>query len=295
MTNGTLVSVIVCARRPTDRLRSCLESITKQTYSNWEIVLVTPARNRQLMDLLIGLDHSAKIKIVERDFGVSQARNLGAAIALGQIIAFIDDDAFATQTWLDSIVSTWEAGWHIVGGPIIPVYLAKPGAWWNEEFSRYLGRNPKGTIFGGNLAVSKVVFARLGGFDPRLGMTESKLLSNEEIDFLRKASENGYHSKFAHYVQVYHVVPANKLTFRYLARRAFWQGISDSWLCWIGRSSLLKMGFRSAREMVKCLLAFFFRTSAASRAESALDLLRRLGVLAGLLALPSVCSEDRNS
>lgn len=281
MTKGILVSVVVCARRPTDRLRSCLQSLAKQSYENWEIVLVIPSRNKQLTDLLTGVGHLAKIRIVEGDFGVSQARNLGAGIALGEIVAFIDDDAVATQAWLDSILSTSQAGYHIVGGPIIPIYLAKPSAWWNEKLAEYLGKNPEGTIYGGNLAVSKAVFEKLGGFDPRLGMREGKLLSNEEMYFLKRASEKGYRSRFAPCIQVYHVIPSSKLSFSYLMKRAFWQGISDARLSWIEGSSLVETSSETARETIVCLVSFFSVRSAAGRAVSVLELMRNLGVLAG--------------
>jgi GT2 family glycosyltransferase len=261
--------------------------LAEQSYENWEIVLVTPGRDERLADLTAGLDQSARIRIVEGDLGVSQARNLGAGIAMGEIVAFIDDDAVATHRWLESIVSTFRAGWHIVGGPIIPIYLAKPGAWWNEEFAGYLGKNPEGTIYGGNLAVSKAIFARLGGFDPRLGMSEGRLLSNEEMEFLKRASEKGHRSKFARDIKVYHIIPASKLSFSYLMRRAFWQGISDVRLCWIEGSSQVETAYEGAREMIMCFLSFFLATCAASRAESVLELFRRLGVLTGVVGLPS--------
>lgn len=49
------------------------------------------------------------VKIVKSsDFGLSNARNTGIEYAKGDIIAFIDDDAWADRRWLENMLKNYE-------------------------------------------------------------------------------------------------------------------------------------------------------------------------------------------
>jgi len=79
------------------------------------------------------------VRIVVFDsFGLSSARNKGIMESSGDIIAFIDDDAWAEKDWIERIERNFENGDIFgVGGKIIPVFDSKRPRW--------LARNSSGS------------------------------------------------------------------------------------------------------------------------------------------------------
>ncbi|HHG7463745.1 TPA: glycosyltransferase family 2 protein [Streptococcus pneumoniae] len=94
-----LISIVVPIYNVENYLRQCLDSIQKQTYPNFECIMVNDGSP----------DHSSKIceEFVEKDSrfkyfekangGLSSARNLGIECSGGAYITFVDSD-----DWLDS-------------------------------------------------------------------------------------------------------------------------------------------------------------------------------------------------
>lgn len=289
MNQELLVSVVVCAQRPLATLHPCLRSLTEQSYHTWEIVLVMP-QNRRTTDVFARFpDSRERIKIIQADVGNSEARNLGAGAALGDIIAFIDDDAIATPEWLANIVGPLMEGWHVVGGPIRPIYLARPPRWWDEtDFGQYVAVNNVRSkeIWSCNLAITRRALVDTGGFDPRLGRARGTLLSNEDIEFVNRASSKGYPSKFVYEAEVFHLIPASRLSLSFLMRRAFWQGISGTRMRWIMGFPLVRIYLGAGKEIFRSLVSFYVAPSTVHRINSVLRLLMQVGELAGFFGLP---------
>lgn len=97
-----LISVIVPIYKVEDYLLECVKSITRQTYTNLEIILVddgSPDRCPQMCDQLASED--ARIKVIHKpNGGLSDARNAGIDAATGEYTLFIDSDDF----WINSSV-----------------------------------------------------------------------------------------------------------------------------------------------------------------------------------------------
>ena len=107
------VSVVICAYT-IDRwedLKQAVVSVRKQTEAADEIVLVIDhcpellTQAELLAELL-----SCRIIVIPNRFGqgLSGARNTGTAVAHGDIVAFLDDDAVADPDWLTRIVNHYE-------------------------------------------------------------------------------------------------------------------------------------------------------------------------------------------
>lgn len=94
--DGPMVSVILPVYNiPDSMLNRCVESITSQTYSNVEIILVDDGST--LQECRTGLDELARtdsrIKVIHKpNGGVSSARNCGIEQAKGEFIFFVDPD-----------------------------------------------------------------------------------------------------------------------------------------------------------------------------------------------------------
>ncbi len=93
-----LISVIVPTFNRDSVLLRALESVVKQTYSNWELIVVddgsTDASDKIFSEWANKPALAPKLKWLSTggNFGVSRARNLGVTHARGSWLAFLDSD-----------------------------------------------------------------------------------------------------------------------------------------------------------------------------------------------------------
>ncbi len=91
-----LISVIVPIYKVESYLRTCIESICTQTYTNLEIILVddgSPDKCPQICDEYAQKDKRIKV-IHKNNGGLACARNTGLDITQGEYICFVDGDDF---------------------------------------------------------------------------------------------------------------------------------------------------------------------------------------------------------
>ena len=107
-------SVIVVTLSRPDFLRTCLTRISAQTVTPLEVIVVDASPDERTRNLLAS--EFPDVEYVQNPRGAGStatSRNLGFRQAQGEIIAFIDDDAFADPDWLEELLK---------------VYAANPGA-----------------------------------------------------------------------------------------------------------------------------------------------------------------------
>ena len=108
------VSVVIATAGRRQCLPNCIASLRRQTYRPLELVVVVgPSKDGSHAYASSLTD--AKVTRVDR-LNASFARNTGVRLASGDIIAFIDDDAIATPTWLEELVRVFEAEGPTCGG-----------------------------------------------------------------------------------------------------------------------------------------------------------------------------------
>lgn len=89
-----LVSIIVPVYQAKDYLIECIDSIISQTYHNLEIIIVDDGStdgSAQICDDYIERDFRIKV-IHKENGGLSDARNVGIAVANGKYVTFVDSD-----------------------------------------------------------------------------------------------------------------------------------------------------------------------------------------------------------
>lgn len=89
------ISVIVPAYYAENFIVGCVESVRDQTFPDWELIIVNDGsrdRTRELCDACAAEDSRIRVIHLEKNGGVSNARNTGLAAAAGKHIAFLDAD-----------------------------------------------------------------------------------------------------------------------------------------------------------------------------------------------------------
>jgi glycosyltransferase involved in cell wall biosynthesis len=213
----TISLVIVSYNRPKE-VRGVIRSLLSQTVPPYEIIVVD---NNSIppLDLKVDFPRFTLIRN-EREMGSSIGRNIGIKIAKGEYVAFLDDDCVATSNWLEEVQKGLAADAQVLGGTIKPLFRAEVPDWWNEkDFGGCVGVGNiyRKQIWSGNMIVKRSLFNEVGWFNPKLGRHKGKLLSAEELDFLNRA-EAQHKALFLPKAEVFHIVPAKRLTLQYALR-----------------------------------------------------------------------------
>ena len=100
------VSIIIPVYNAALTLQRTVESILKQTYSNWEILIVDDGStdsSASEIEILVGSDTRIRT-LSQANAGVSAARNIGLAHAAGEWILFLDSDDWVSGKFLDAML-----------------------------------------------------------------------------------------------------------------------------------------------------------------------------------------------
>lgn len=105
MNNQPLISVIVPAYNLAHCIADCIDSIEKQTYSNFEVILIDDGSTDETENVCKKLTKSfSNIRFIsQKNQGISAVRNLGIEESRGQYLAFIDGDDQIKETFLEHL------------------------------------------------------------------------------------------------------------------------------------------------------------------------------------------------
>ena len=246
------ISVIISAysMERYEDITALLDSLYHQTYRDFDILLVID-KSKELYTRLEELAKEKGYTNMHVLFntslgGLSKARNIGVQNTQGEIIAFIDDDAVAFPEWLQEIAETFKDDNHMIGmtGPAIPLWENAKLSWLPEEFywiyscmhPKWKGQAKVRNVWGTNMAFSREAFLICGYFKESFGIKggDKKGWSApgaEETDFsIRATSLTGKHIIYNPLMKIKHRVYVYRSSWRFISRRAFWEGCSKSML-----------------------------------------------------------------
>ena len=290
-----LVSVIICtySRKRLADLLAAVGSLCAQTYRCLEILVIVDHNEELFRELPGVLDEEVLIISNQTVKGLSGSRNCGIAAAHGKIMVFFDDDAVASLDWIEKLVEPFaDERVMAVGGRVLPYGPQKVPGWFPEEFLWVLGctykghpeeRGPIRNVFGGNCAFRKSCIERVGHFLPALGRVGDKLLTGEETEYCMRIRTMMPTSIILYQPEaiVYHRVPKEKASFKYLLKRTYGSGYSLSYI----HKILPAYGKRTEKNYLKHLLAEFLPTCLKGCFHAPIKSVSQLGaVIAGILS-----------
>ncbi len=195
------ISVVVCTYNGSRTLRECLTGLGELDYPDYEIIVVDDgSRDRSAA---IACEFGVRI-ISTENRGLSAARNIGMQAATGEIVAYIDDDAYPGPHWLTYLASIFNRRDHAaVGGP----NLAPPG---DGHIAESVVNAPGGPVHvlvsdaeaehipGCNMAFRKSCLEAVGGFD------EQFRTAGDDVDICWRIREKGWSIGFHPAALVWH-------------------------------------------------------------------------------------------
>lgn len=116
-----IVSIIVPVYNNENVISRCLDSILKQTYIDFELLLVNDGSTDRSGDICDQYSmQDARVKVYHKsNAGVSSARNLALRNVQGQWILFVDSDDWIDEMYVESLLSTAEDYDLIIGSATI--------------------------------------------------------------------------------------------------------------------------------------------------------------------------------
>lgn len=241
-TSRLSMSVIICVYTEDrwDQIIAAVDSVRIQTVPATETIIVVD-HNAALYKRLVAVMPDVAVVENSEEKGLSGGRNTGSALARGEIIVFLDDDAFADKDWLKYLAQDYgNPAVTGVGGLTLPHWQTARPAWMPEEFlwvvgSNYRGMPPSGApvrnLLGGNMSFRREVFDLVGGFQTGIGRTAIALpLGCEETLFCIALGQRspGALLVMDHRAKIWHYVSDGRCRFSYFIMRCWAEGISKA-------------------------------------------------------------------
>lgn len=96
-------SIVMPVYRAESYIQEMIESIQNQTFTDWELITVvdhSPDRSGEILDACAEQDRRIRVLHLEKNLGVSEARNQGILHANGRYLWFVDSDDAVESTAL---------------------------------------------------------------------------------------------------------------------------------------------------------------------------------------------------
>lgn len=195
------ISVVICARNAQDTLDECLRHATALDYPELEVLVVNDGSTDETALRTLGYG----VRMISLPpSGLSNARNAGAQSARGEIVAFLDSDAFPPPEWPYLIALGFDSPTvGCVGGPNLP-----PGD--DPLVAQAVARAPGGPVHvlltddraehvpGCNMAFWRELVLELDGFDPVF------TAAGDDVDFCWRVLDAGWEVAFHPAAFVWH-------------------------------------------------------------------------------------------
>jgi glycosyltransferase involved in cell wall biosynthesis len=297
-----VISVVISTYNREKYLERCLESLAGQSFdkSAYEIVLV----NNNSTDSTESIFRRIKEKhknlniryIVEKSQGLSYARNTGIKVSSGDIILFVDDDAFAAPDYIRKIHHFFQGHPDVkaIGGKIVPQFETSRPVWMSKFLmplvaSLDLGKRirPFPTTrfpIGANMGFSREIFERYGYFNVNLGRKGSALEGGEEKDIFSKLKSDNVPIYYVSDACIYHIIPDNRLSLEFIKMQAEGIGISE-WkrVRMRGRTAVLIRSFVEVFKWSASLVLFIYYLLTFQLSKGIMIVRFRYHVTAGFL------------
>ena len=171
MKETPLISVIVPVHNGAKHLNDCLDALMRSSYSKHEIIVVDDCSTDDSLE--ISERKGAKVYKLSPQSGPAAARNLGASMAKGEIIIFVDSDVIVRYETIERVTDDFRKNPDVVAvfgsyddSPTAEDFLSQFKNLLHHFIHQNSEENAK-TFWAGFGAIYRDVFLQLDGFDEK--------------------------------------------------------------------------------------------------------------------------------
>jgi GT2 family glycosyltransferase len=195
------ISVVVCSFNGERTIRDTCEGLARLTYPDFEVIIVDDGST----DATAAIARGYGFRVISTENrGLASARNTGLQAAKGEIVAYIDDDAYPDPDWLRYLAHTFmSTDYAGVGGPnmapsgdglVADAVANAPGG----PVHVLLSDSEAEHIPGCNMAFRRECIEDIGGFDSQFRS------AGDDVDICWRLSESGRRIGFSPGAMVWH-------------------------------------------------------------------------------------------
>ena len=201
-------SLIICGYNEEKNLDVCIQSCLAQNYPKGEYEIIYVDNNSK--DASIRTAEKYPIKVLfESKQGLSEARNCGIDISIGDILVFLDGDTKLDADYLKYHEDTFANPNVAAGGgkvlPLIKTWVSDYlGVSLFEGYPRFLKKKLVKTYPGCNLTIRRKVLVEVGPFKEGLITQKGITRFAEDKEICERIRMKGYHIMYNPMPVIYH-------------------------------------------------------------------------------------------
>lgn len=239
-----VISIIIPTYNRSHLIELTLESFIKQNFRKEDFEIIISNNNstdntEKVVQNFIEKNSSFNIRyILESRQGVHFARNTAAKLAKGEFLYFTDDDMIADPDALKELLYLFSLDQKVasVTGLVLPQWEITPPDWilklcnnallsLNDPDYDLIISEKDCNVFSCHQMIRRNVFFLSGGFNPE--NTKGVWIGDGETGLNIKIKEEGFKFAFNRRSVINHIIPAFRLTQKYLNIRMANQGNCD--------------------------------------------------------------------
>jgi GT2 family glycosyltransferase len=240
------VSVLLPAYNAQATLAHCLAQLASQSYRDWEAILIDSSPGPECEQIVRSSFPDVRLIRSARRLLPHEALNLGVQAGSGELLVFLDPDAYAREHWLEHLVAAQDGyGGVILGGVAcygsrwvdLGAHLCKFDKWLPFSAARLLEEGP--TV---NYLLPRALFDLHGPFDA--GSRHADTL----LSWRLRAAGTPIRLEPSAVVEHHHLHSWGSLLVERFARgrgfgeiRLLWEPVSRPRLVWILAASVLPL------------------------------------------------------
>ena len=187
-------SLIIATLNRTGEVDYLLKTLDRQTYRNFELIVVDQNSDDRLVSLITPYQSSFPILHLRSAKGLSRARNVALTHVSGDIVVFPDDDCAYCPDLLDRVARffTNQTEWNGLVGRAVSQEGDDSSGKWDHEAGKITQFNVwrRGTSY--TIFLRRSTVSAVGLFDESLGVgAKTPWGSAEDIDYLLRSLISG--------------------------------------------------------------------------------------------------------
>lgn len=197
-----MISIVIPVYNIEQYIQECIDSITSQSYSDFEVILVDDGSNDRsgsICDAAALKDDRIKV-FHKKNGGAGSARKFGVKHSVGEWIVFVDGDDVLPEGSLEAMIQCSNGGFDIIAGTLsrngIPLFMHQTGEKSRREYVKalLLGQTPNGPY-------AKLIKRQL--FESIVWDTPEAIIQNEDLLMLLALASQAERIKIANDVICY--------------------------------------------------------------------------------------------